>query len=82
MSSYVSSSDIVFTYTSYVKSNVVTRFSNIKYFVVHFDRFNFSGSSSRLEDNVFTFFHDTSFNSSYRYSTYTSNGVNVLNRNS
>jgi len=63
-----------------IETNIVSWNSFSELFVMHFNRFNSSGFIRRGEVNIHVRFKDTSFNSSDRDCSNTSNFVNILKR--
>ena len=80
MTTNVSSADIVLADTTDVPADVVSWESLWNFFVVHLNGFNFTGCSTWHEDDLVTLLHDTGFNSAYRHSSDTGDGVCVFDR--
>lgn len=76
--SNVSSSNIFNRDTFNVETNIVSGGGFGHLFVMHFDRFNFSGDSRRSETDGHTGFNDSGFDSSDGDCSNTSNFVNIL----
>ena len=74
----ISSFDVFDSKIFDIETNVVTWGGLSKLFMMHFNRFNFSGLSRRWEFNNHTWFDDTSFDSTDWDSSNTRDFVYIL----
>lgn len=75
---YITSLDVLYGNVLYVETNIVSWNSFQQLFMMHFYGFTFSLDGHGGEEDSHTGFQGTSFYSSYRYSTDTTDLVHVL----
>nr|GMC59369.1 translation elongation factor 1-alpha [Ipomoea batatas]GMC59382.1 translation elongation factor 1-alpha [Ipomoea batatas]GMC90180.1 translation elongation factor 1-alpha [Ipomoea batatas]GMD25341.1 translation elongation factor 1-alpha [Ipomoea batatas]GME11717.1 translation elongation factor 1-alpha [Ipomoea batatas] len=76
--SNVTTLEILHSNILHVESNIVTRKSLLKSFMVHLNRLNFSGQARRSEGDNHTRLEDTSLHTTHRDSSNTTNFVHIL----